>query len=423
MKALIRLTLLLVNVLFLPSLSAGEVEIIAALQGLEKINGFEAEREIKTLIPDYYALPEGPKAAEVRGLFENKNIAQWSTRLAEYLSLSDILFESLPQEDQTAWRVEFLRYRQVLQNFQNDITRYVLAIHPGFSMLGIAPLQTQWNGQGVRIVVFDVFEMAQLQEQKQRYPKAIIRQPLVFGRPVELSHGNTVIDVILQLAPAAEILPVAADAKSYTAAMQYLAERQDLDIINMSRAFPEDPLTKTLDQAFKESLRRWTRQGILVKALGNTGSDLFGGLTRRRLEQGLGPVHTLTSYDLKLIRELYQGTESSGLEIFAVNLGLFADDLALTASIPGAVLPVQQRTLAVPAEGIYSPSTATFESGSSFAAPQISAWLALLLQERRVRLNGETSVSARQAVYETILRNADLKGHAATEWGRGMPSP
>ncbi|HYX38559.1 MAG TPA: S8/S53 family peptidase, partial [Oligoflexus sp.] len=377
MKKLFRTTLLLLNMLFLPVLSAGEKDVSQALQGLETIHGFEADAEIKDLIPAFHALPARPHASQIQFLFEEQGLAQWSSRLSEYLSLSEILFESLSPQDQNARRSEYTRCRRILQTFQKDITRYTLAVHPGFSVLGVAPLQAHWNGAGVKIVVFDVFEKAALVEQKQRYPQALIGNPIVFGRPVELSHGNTVIDIILQLAPAAEIIPVAADAKSYAAAMQYLATQTDVDIINMSRAFPEDPVTDTVEAPFMEALRRWTQDGLLVKALGNTGTDLHGQLTRRRVEKGLGPVNTLTSYDLKLIRDLYQ-EEVVGLELFALNLGLFADDIALTATIPGAVVPVQQRTLAVPAEGIYSPTTDTFESGSSFAAPQISAWLALL---------------------------------------------
>ncbi len=422
MKSLIRMILLLSWTCLFPSLYAGEAELKKAMQRLESMHGFEAEPELKALIPAFYALPVAPDSHTVRRLFEEQNIAQWSARFADFLGLVDILFDSMDPADQKILRNDFLNSRETVFNFQLDITRYVRQIHPGFSALGLQPLQAERKGRGIRIVVFDVFEAELLDVQRQKYPEAIIQNPRIFGRPVELSHGNTVIDIILQLAPEAEIIPVASDAKSYAPAMEYLASRADIDVINMSRAFPEDPRSKSVDKAFAEALRRWTKGGLFVKALGNTGSDLFGQLTRPRVEKGLGPVSTLTAYDLKLIRELYQDESRIGLEILALNLSLFADELALTATIPGDVVGVQNHALAVPAEGIFSPATDTFESGSSFAAPQITAWLALLLEERKSRYPNEAPADARKAVHAEILAKADRKGHPATEWGRGQPA-
>jgi hypothetical protein len=413
--------ILLTWTLIVPRAYAGEAELTAALRRLEAMHGFEAEPDLKAIIPAFYGLPVAPDQGAVRRLFDEQRVAQWPSRLADFLGLVTILFEGMSPEEQARFRDEFTSSRQQLLDFQKDITRYVRAIHPGFSGLGLAPLQLTRKGQGIRIVVFDVFEMKRLDGQRRLYPQAQIEKPLVFGRPVELSHGNTVIDIILELAPEATILPVASDAKSYAAAMQHMTARQDLDIVNMSRAFPEDPRTRGVDQVFAGAFRSWTRQGIFVKALGNTGSDLFGQLTRPRVEKGLGPVSSLTAYDLKLIRELYQSEAAIGLELFALNLGLFADELALTATIPGEYLPVQTRTLAVPAEGIYSPATETFESGSSFAAPQISAWAALLLEERRAQYPDEAKAASRAAVHALMLKNADRRGHPATEWGQGHP--
>lgn len=422
MKSLMRMILLLSWTCLVPSLYAGEAELKQAFQRLESMHGFEADPELKALIPAFQNLPLEPDTPTIRKLFEEQNIGQWSARLADFLGLVDILFESMDPDEQKTRRDEFLNARSTLLAFQKDITRYVRAIHPGFSGLGLEPLQKQGKGQGIRIVVFDVFESAQWEAQRQRYPEATIETPRVFGRPVELSHGNTVIDIILQLAPRAHIIPVAADAKSYAVAMQYVASQPAVDIVNMSRAFPEDPRSKSVDKAFEEALRRFTKQGLFVKSLGNTGSDLVGQLIRPRVEKGLGPVSTLTAYDLKLIRELYQNDASIGLEILALNLALFADELALTATIPGDHPIVQERTLAVPAEGIFSPSTDTFESGSSFAAPQITAWLALLLEQRRAQHPEETPATSRAAVHAAILAKADRKGHPATEWGRGQPA-
>lgn len=413
--------LVLLTSLFWPRCYAGEAENYAALAGLEKLNGFEADPDVKVILSAYEQLPADPNPETIEQLLEERGIASWTSLLADYLSLSDLLFADRPAAEQKALRAEYSQHRKVLADLQSSITAYVRRIHPGFSVLGIAPLQQKAEGKGVRIVVFDVFDFARLEAQKKLYPKATFTAPLVFGKPVELSHGNIVIDIILQLAPAVDIIPVAADARSYTAAMEALSRHTDIDLINMSRAFADDPITHGLDQHFQKALRQWTEQGILVKALGNTGTDLEGRVTARRLEKGLGPVNNLASYDTRLIREFYAEGTTPGMEVFALNLSLFARTIALTATIPGSNQAVQERTLGVPAEGIYSPSTDTFESGSSFAAPQLTAWLALLLNEQR-SLHPEASPRAlRKAALQQLFENADRQDHSPEEWGRGRP--
>jgi len=106
--------------------------------------------------------------------------------------------------------------------------------------------------------------------------------------------------------------------------------------------------------------------------------------------------------------------------MFALNLSLYADDIALSASIPGSLVSIQKRSLAVPAEGVWSPSTGAFESGSSFAAPQIVAMTALLLQAERE--TNKDLIATRKEALNALKSSADRKGHLPSEWGLGLPS-
>ncbi|MEI6790664.1 MAG: hypothetical protein WCK42_05745 [Myxococcaceae bacterium] len=392
----------------------GKYEVEKAFNELETINGFMAENETKRIVPAFYTLPLLPMGSVIQDLFEKDNIAEWSRSISEFISLSTLLFEDRPLVEQKHLQREFIDYLNTLYLFQHEITRYVLKIHPGPSLLGIDNLIAQFRGRGIRIGVFDVFDPSLFPEQIKKYPNARILNPIIFGDPIKMSHGNTVIDIILRLAPEAEIVPISSDIKSYAKAMWEISDHLELDILNISRAFPEDPVTKSLDVSFKKALRVFSKDAIVVKALGNTGTDLFGALNHRRIQMGLGPVSNITSYDLHLIRELYGEGETniSNLELFALNRSLFSKDIALTATVPGSFLPVQERTLGVPAESVYSPSTDTFESGSSFAAPQITAWLALLLEARQNRYPLEPKVERRQAVYEEIRQKT--KGGASS---------
>lgn len=396
-------------------LLAASKDVLDAIHGLEAINGFPAEPELLSLGPAYDALPAAPDVATARSLFEKQRIASWSGTLSEFISLSDILFASLSPEEQDTLRPDFDRYSAVLHRFQKDITDYVLKIHPGFPV-DWDSLRQQNRGRGVRVAVFDVFDPELLDRQSQT---AFIQKPLVFGNPVALPHGNSVIDIILALAPEVEIIPIWSDAKSYAVAMKYLAGQPDIDLLNMSRAFPEQVGTRQLDPDFAQALLRFTSHSLLFKALGNTGSDLFGKLNRRRVDDQLGPVNNIASYDLKLIRD-YAALDPN-FSFFAINLTLFSDDIALTATVPGDLTAIQERSLAVPAEGVFSPSSGTFESGSSFAAPQLTALAALYLEQRRRDYPDESPASGRGFAAQALQASAERGSHTAAEWGLGRP--
>lgn len=421
-----RSLLFLIALLFFSSRSSAETQsnpTVKSLQDLAAMNGFEADPELVSMVENFYALPDASKLsdAEKESLFEERSIALWSSSLVEFIGLADILFQDIPPGDKAVLEGRYQANRKTLKDFQTKLNAYVFAIHPGYRALDASELQKNFRGRGIKIAVFDVFDRDLLLQQRLMYPAALIQAPLNFGRPVELNHGNTVIDVILSLAPEAEIIPVSADSATYTQALQAIVARPDIDIVNMSRAFAEEKNGSRMDKDFKTALQSLVKTRILVKSLGNSGSDLDGVLNPRRQAEGLGPVNNLFTYDLSLIKDLYQETNPGDLLLFAMNLSLFASDLALSATIPGDVAPVAERCLAIPAEGVWSPVTETFESGSSFAAPQVSALAALLLEAVRNSQNSG-SAGAKQRVVHLLKASADRKGHSIHDWGLGIPS-
>lgn len=399
-------------------------DVSAAIAGLANLNNFPADESLLAIVDGFYQLPQGNSLDQKsrENLLQKENIALWTGTVDEFTGLAAVLFEDSPQK--VLKQKEFDRYQLTLSKFKTAINNYVLAIHPGFQFLDMSKLAAAHQGQGVTIAVFDVFEASLLLEQQKRFPKARIDAPVSFGKPLSLSHGNVVIDIILRIAPAAHIVPVWADAKDYTKVMLYLQNRPDIDIVNMSRAFAESSDHKGIEPEFKKALKTFVKDRILTKALGNSGTDLSGHVTAKRLEEGLGPVNNLSSYDIKLVADTYSGGdgETPDLLLFAINLSLFADDIALSASIPGDLPAIQSRSLAVPAEGVWSPSTETFESGSSFAAPQIAALTALLLGEESLSPNGGTRIEQRQRVVQKLKASASLQNHTNNEWGLGLAS-
>ena len=234
------------------------------------------------------------------------------------------------------------------------------------------------------VAVFDVFDDEQLANQRDRYPGAQIEKLVKFGDPVSLNHGNIVVDLLLGVAPDLTIVPVSATTKNYSDGIRYILDRNDVAIANMSRAFLGTANDTAIDEEFALLISRMSHKKIIIKALGNTGADLEGTLNPRRQAAGLGPVGDLTTYDSRLIKSFLQLVTSKKLMapylVFAENLSVFADQISLTATIPGSNVEVQNRTIGSPADAVFSWTTDNFEAGSSFAAPQVAALTALLLE-------------------------------------------
>jgi hypothetical protein len=134
-----------------------------------------------------------------------------------------------------------------------------------------------------------------------------------------------------------------------------------------------------LDLQFRAQFEKLLREKIVIKALGNSGTDLSGRTSEARRHRQVGPTGDMTSYDALLIAELLSGLANDHL-ILAQSWTLNGDAVALSATVPGDNQSAIARVVGAPGEGVFSFATGNFESGSSFAAPQISAVISLLLE-------------------------------------------
>ncbi len=397
---------------------------LQALNDLAQITQMDVDTSLTDIVDRYYQLPktEGLAQTAVEALFDEQGLAGWTAAVEDFTSLADVIYADYPASQKKALDQRYKADQAALKTFEGLINSYVAKVHPGYRFLEATKLQAKAKGRGVKIAVFDVFDAEILASQSKSHGKAVIDQPLTFGNPVELNHGNTVIDIILTLAPEAEIIPVQADAQSYGAALEAILARDDIDVVNMSRAFADAADHVHLEPRFKQALTAIVQTKVVVKALGNTGTDLDGALTDIRVKKNLGPVNNLAGYDLPLIKDAYAENAADDLLLFAENLSLFADSIALTATIPGADAAVAARTLGVPAEGIWSEASQSYESGSSFAAPQLTALIALLTEAAKAKDATLSPVQARGAALRALKASASLGSQTVAEWGLGLPN-
>lgn len=339
---------------------------------------------------------------------------RWPSQIQEYQDFAQLLFSFMPEEEQAANKEMFQQSLDAIEHWQTQLSDSLLEIEPGFSQ--ISPLVPILKPNPIHIVVFDVFSKQQLDKQRAYFTQARIDPIQTFGDPVSLTHGNAVIDTILQLSPDARITPIQADAQSYLPAFNAIALINP-DMINMSRAFPEN--NGHLDLDAWNAIAKVAEKSILIKSMGNCGTDLDGQLSPIRVENDLGPIGAISCYDTSLIQEVVTAHWKPGLLIrFAIN-GQYANErVALSATIPGSNEIAQHNSIKVPAEAVYSPSSGLFESGSSFAAPQLSATLAELLK-RFPEENGSVDMRNKSCVLESVSQTA-VRQHQMFEEGRGL---
>lgn len=411
----------------LQALEAKEV-YLQAVDTLKRLTDMTEGDDVTRIIQQYFLIKDQPSPGieEKRRLIEELEIQKWGNQITEFLGLVRMVFsfaeesfqkQNQPSFEDSAGRIESLRV------FVNELVK---GVHPGFSSIQPTALQGQATGQGVTIAVFDVFEPELLARQRAHYPRARIEELQSFHDPVSMSHGNSVIDVILALAPEATIVPISADTAAYNQAMRYLLSRADIDIVNMSRAFLKQKDGDGLDTEFAALLTQLIQQKILAKSLGNTGTDLGGNLTDRRLALGLGPVGNLFAYDLKLIQGILEKIQSENISgdllLFAMNLNPFAEQISFTATIPGSRPDAQQHTLGTPADGIFTWSTDNFESGSSFGAPQLAGLSALLLEVSQKIHADQNRISHYQRVRLSLVGGARTISLGSSDVGLGLVS-
>ena len=385
-KLTIRLLIVILFISVLP-LSATEyllneqVTNQEALQTLKRITFWTWDENISTLLQDYESINLDDINANY--VINELNINRWGQEITDFLDLATLLLSFQSTEYQQNVQSEFDQAKLIINNLRQKINQLVLSVHPGFN-LNNHILSEEYQGLNIKIAVFDLFDLFDpilLEQQIEHYPNASIESIQNFGDPVQLNHGNAVIDVILAIAPNSTIIPISAESKTYHQAMTYLENRTDINIINMSRAFAS--LNNALDPQFSQQLSDLLRQKIVTKSLGNTGTDLDSNVTPLRQSLGLPSTGNLFSYDLALIKEFLPTINSDpNIDhlLLAINIDTFADQIALSASIPGNNPLAITRSLSTPTDAVYTWSTANFESGSSFAAPQLAAISALLWQ-------------------------------------------
>lgn len=370
-------TLLLPLLLTIPA-QANNAIYIESVKKINSIVHFEDEAMI-SIIQSYSAIsiPCCSKTQQLRYLFQDLMVQKWGVSITEYTDLVKLLFSFESDAYQQQNQQEFLANVNRIDNFRRQVNQLVRHYHPG-TQINAERLRQRYTGDSIVIAIFDLFDNELLKKQRQQYQLSTITNILSFGNPVENMHGNLVVDTVLSIAPEAKIIPISADSKNYLNAFQAIKNNPEVSIVNMSRTFAiknDKP-----DPEFESLLHEILKTKLVIKSLGNTGSDLFNHLSPVRKKNNLPALGNLFSYDLKLIRSyLRQWPDESSL-IFAINFNLLNEDTSLTATIPGNINAAIERSLSVVADGIFMPSSDNYESGSSFAAPQISGLSALLWQ-------------------------------------------
>ena len=362
--------------------SNNQLEHQAALNTLKRITFWTWEEEVSALLQNYNNIDYSRVNANY--VINELNMHRWGQEITNFLDLATLLLSFQSEQYQKSVQLEFDQAKFNINNLRYNINQIVLSIHPNFNFnfnfnLNHHNLTNEYKGLNIKIAVFDLFDPLLLAKQIEHYSNANIQAIQNFGDPVQLNHGNSVIDIILSIAPHATIIPISAESNTYHQAMAYLESRTDVNIINMSRAF--SAVDNELDPQFSQQLSNILSRTIVTKSLGNTGTDLDANVTPLRQSLGLEATGNLFSYDLALIKEFLPTiTTNTDNLLLAINLDTFAHQIALSATIPGHNTLAISRSLSTPADAVYTWSTGNFESGSSFAAPQLAAISALLWQ-------------------------------------------
>ena len=393
----------------------------SAVTKIATLTGMSADSDLDQALAKYCSLsiPSEVEPKFGRLLLDDLMAQKWGGEITDFVATADLLFQDnepkFKQENDAAFRAA----KDILEKLRQSINRLVGKYNPGFVLLDAAELRGKHQGKGIVVAVFDVFEDEQLSKQRDFYKGAQIEPLARFGNPVGLNHGNIVVDVLLAIAPRLTIVPVSATAAKYNEGMRFIVGRGDVAIVNMSRAFLGTEKDSAVDPEFATLIDQMSREKIVIKALGNTGADLSGALNSRRQAAGLGPVGDLTTYDSSLIKSYLERVTNQSMAapylIFAENMTVFADQISLTATVPGGNEAAQRRTIGAPADGVFSWSTDNFEAGSSFAAPQLSAISALLVEAcTKVR------AAARQQCLDSVITAMKRSAQRPAGTGAGL---
>ncbi|WP_444922031.1 hypothetical protein ACJJID_06800 [Microbulbifer sp. CnH-101-G] len=351
----------------------------SSLQVIKALTPWPWEEPVTPILDDYLAAEFDQYQGRAKSLYmvDELKMHKWGQSITEFTVLAELLYTFQSEDYQEENRLAFESALAHLDLFRQELNGLLYPYVPGYN-LKQHNLVRHFDGEGIVIGVFDLFDPVRLQEQREQNPN--IEAEVQFGDPITFLHGNTVIDIILDIAPKATIVPISTESKTYNEAMAYMRSRDDISVINMSRAF--HITNDQLDPEFSGHLSHILQSKIFTKSIGNTGTDLNGENTDVRKRLGLPPLGSFFTYDLELIKAFLlqnQGMPGNQNLMFAINLQPFSDEVSLTATVPGYNELAINRSFAISGDAVYSASSQNFESGSSFAAPQLAAVSALLL--------------------------------------------
>ncbi|NRA47085.1 MAG: hypothetical protein HRU09_19215, partial [Oligoflexales bacterium] len=310
-----------------------EGEILPALSGLESIN---ARLGISTSADDLTPLLlrlQDLLRESVRTLrTPNRNALnllkgrwliterayKWPAKMLEYVQLLKLLLsDRLGKEAQVDQIIE-----RIL-GIKQGLNTLLECLHPARHLKDSQNLRRLSHGDGVSIVVFDLFEPGLLELQRKQYPKATIKRLKSFGTPVAMNHGNSEIDVILTLAPQVTIIPIAASSTGTLKALRHIDTAESFQVLNISRPFMGSD--GRIDEAFSELLVKIGQRALISKSMGNSGTDLEGNLSQRRQALGLGHLGDLSAYDTSLIRDFVSTWSLTSKFFFTINADIIGD--------------------------------------------------------------------------------------------------
>ncbi|WHI49300.1 hypothetical protein P3339_12470 [Microbulbifer sp. MLAF003] len=389
-----------------------------SLDTIKELTPWSWEEPITPIFDSYLAADFDQYQGRYKSLYmvEDLLMHKWGQSITEFIVLAELLYTFQPEDYQQENLPAFEAAIHELDEFRLAINEFLLPYVPSYS-LKQQSLVRHFDGEGIVIAVFDLFDPIRLKEQREMYPN--IEAEVQFGDPITFLHGNTVIDIILDIAPKATIVPVSTESKTYNEAMEYMRAREDISVINMSRAF--HITDDQLDQEFADHLSSILQTKIFTKSIGNTGTDLDGVNTDVRERLDLPPLGSFFTYDLELIKSFLvrnEGQPGDKNLMFAINLQPFSNEVSLTATVPGYNQLASDRSFAIAGDAVYSASSNNFESGSSFSAPQLAAVSVLLLDA--AERYGFSGSEATQRVVQALQSTARHSHLGANNTGLGF---
>lgn len=346
-------------------------------------------------------------------IFVDLKLLRMQSQVNDWLGIIEIVLNPVPDS---------INHKMAgyIRQMTTTLSRSLLKAHPGLELIRSNNLRQSFTGQSIDIAVVDTFDDSEMELLRQRYPDATIKEIKNFGNPVRLNHGVIVIEKILEIAPGATIYPVSYESGFAEDAADYLTEQNHIFLINYSRGFPD---FTTGGSELRQKFRTLSENKIIVKAIGNHGLTLDGSLTQERSSRNLDPVGSFDQDDIHQISFFLKTFDVQDLFpgiILALNAKIFDTSLSLTTGAPGHQALAQSVSLAVPADGLWSEVSRQFESGTSFAAPQITGVLALLSQSLMKQGSSEHHLpDIFKLSAQALLQTASRESGTADQTGRG----